>query len=89
MQLDLSKSELALLDEALKCWQASPHSESMCVTLISVMLGGKNQNKEQMESQVKAAQREAEAIVRERERKALLLRAKLLQAENRQSEHDQ
>lgn len=88
MTIDLTKAELELLDEALKCWQEEPRTEGIGVGLISALMRGKDQSKEQLRSELEARTREMTLLVRARERRGLLLRAKLMQAENRQSEHD-
>jgi hypothetical protein len=89
MTVDLSKAELALLDEALKGWASAPIRDGMGSTLLGVMLSSREERGErgEMQEKIQTEMVTAQNIARLRERQALMLRAKLYQAEAKDSEH--
>ena len=88
MILDLSNHEIELIDSALKVWSQQPMADGMSSSLIGAMFRGPNHDRERLGAEIKAEIAEAKSETQQRERQVLLLRAKLLQAQTRQSEHD-
>lgn len=83
--VELSRHELDLLDRALVAWQAQPMEKGMTTSLFSAILGrGEQPAIERAETRIK----EAGEVCRQRERQALMLRAKLAQVLNAASEHE-
>ncbi len=88
MQIDFSKSEAELMDEALKEWAQAPIRDGMGSSVLGLMLGRATQTDAEAKSAMKREIEEARESALKRERRALLLRAKLAQAMARESEHD-
>jgi hypothetical protein len=89
MIVELSKPEVELLDAALKEWANAPIRDGMGSSLLGVMLAGREENydREETKSRVQKEMEDCQKRSAVRERQALLLRAKLAQAEVRESEH--
>jgi ribulose 1,5-bisphosphate synthetase/thiazole synthase len=88
MTVDFTKAELDLLDEALKTWAVEPRVAAFGGMMLGAMLRDRtDQSKEAFLADQKVEREKVEAEILARERKALLLRAKLVQALNRESEH--
>lgn len=83
MTVELSSSEIDLLDEALKAWEKQPISEGFGTAMLRAVVGPKESRRETMEAEIAEVEKDSKA----RERRALLLRAKLMQASARESEH--
>jgi hypothetical protein len=84
MIVELSKPELDLLDEALKSWASAPMIEGMGFSMLTrMMIPREERDPKDMEKSIA----EATAKCKARERQALMLRAKLAQAEAKESEH--
>ncbi len=89
MNVDLSNPEIDLLDKALKLWAEEPIGRGMHSSLLGAVLGNQmGSTKEQVRQEARREMEEAKEECRCRERTALPLRAKMMQAKNRQSEHD-
>jgi hypothetical protein len=90
MNVDLSNSEIELIEKALKAWVEQPSADGTVNSMFGTILGsisGK-QGREEMLAEVKVEQAKAGEEVRRRERASVLLRAKLMQAQARASEHE-
>jgi hypothetical protein len=88
MTIELSKNEIELLDEALDVWEKKPHSEGMISSMLGMMTRRGEETKEQTASIMRKEIDEAIKETQQRRFKAILLRAKLIQALNKESEHD-
>jgi len=89
MMVDLSRKEIEQIDQALKTWAQEPHSSGILASLVESVTGKRlGKTIEQVKAEVQIEQAEATAECRDRERQTLMLRAKLFQACNRDSEHD-
>ena len=89
MNVQLSRPEVELIEQALKLWTEEPHHRMLSASMMGAMLRGvTGQSKEELQSDMMKDQAQARAEAALRERQSLLLRAKLLQAQARESEHD-
>ena len=86
MNVELSKVEMELLDEALKCWQDSPNRDGFGEAMVAAICS-KGSTDEQRTGEMKSVMEKSKQMALSRERKAFLLRAKLIQALTRDSEH--
>lgn len=86
MNVDLSKAEVELLEQALVAWESEAMSSGMTGALLSAMLPGssKEDRRAEMERELNAAKADGQ----KRRVKGVMLRAKLMQALSRESEHD-
>lgn len=92
MQIEFSQAEADLMDEALKDWAQQPIQQGFTGSMMSSILRGMSGNaegktKEEHAREVRGEIEEARKQALGRERRALLLRAKLAQAMARESEH--
>lgn len=88
MNIEISKSEAELIDEALKEWAHAPTMSNMMASILCRGLGGKaGQSEGEIEAKTREDVRKNNAEVAQRERRTLLLRAKIMQAVTRESEH--
>lgn len=91
MNIEFSQSEAELMDEALKAWAEQPVEQGFRGSIMSTFLrkslgaGGESIESIQKETRDEIAEAKKEALGRER--RALLLRAKIAQALARESEH--
>jgi hypothetical protein len=83
MNIELNKTELELLDEALQSWEREPTSGAMVGSMIGMIMAD---DKDRMQAVADKQRQEANKKVKERRYRSTLLRAKLLQALNRESE---
>ncbi len=86
MQVDLNKNELELLDKALILWEQEPLSGFLSGLMVSTMLSRGNKEELHREAESNKAEAEKECFIRRRT--SILIRAKLIQAANKESEHD-
>mgnify|MGYP003575295690 CR=1 FL=1 len=86
MKIELSKTEIELINDALRVWQHEPRQGlGMCTVLTHTLL---KDNKAEADRICKEETDKINTVVREREMKVILLMAKLIQAQTRNSEHD-
>lgn len=93
MQIELNQKEIEMLDDALVTWQKQPTTDGFGKAIFSTMIRGlaKREGEESAlspEDDPKAIHAQAELESKGRERKVLLLRAKLAQASAVASEHE-
>lgn len=87
MQVELNKIEVELIDKALEVWEKEAHSAPMFTSLVSAMLCPKEERDGEKLRREKDF-RDADVEARNRRTKSILLRAKLIQALARESEHE-
>jgi hypothetical protein len=81
MTIEFTAAELEILEESLKDWAASPLRDWMSSSMIRTLVGvNKARSEEEQRKQLEAEMSEAQNKSRVRERKALMLRAKIAQA---------
>ena len=88
MQIELTKQEINILGKALEAWEKEAGQTALNVSMMSMFLCPKEQreeNKALCDIELDKAKIEGE----KRKIQSLLLRAKLLQALNRSSEHEE
>lgn len=86
--IELTPQEATLIHAALKCWENEPCKDTIVSTMLAAMLGAhKGSSEEKWEAEIHARFDKSAVEVRKREMQALMLRAKLAQAEARASEH--
>jgi hypothetical protein len=89
MTIELNKTEVELIDAALDVWEKQPHSEGMMSSMLGLMTRrAEGESKEQARETMKQELETATKETQQRRFKAILLRAKLVQALNKESEHD-
>jgi len=96
MQVNLSKSELELIDTALTAWEKEAQQSAMTGSLLGVMLSGlaakseddAERRAETASERARITLEKADAEMRRRRNIAILLRAKLIQAASVASEHE-
>jgi hypothetical protein len=87
MIIDLSKTELELISESIELWEKEPHSNGFSSMLMECMLTPK-EDRDGFKEKIKEGTDKATAESNRRKRVAILLRAKLIQAEAKASEHE-
>lgn len=88
MTIELNQSEVEMLKEALDAWEKAQSSDALISTMLTAMLCPKDARDEMVE----ASKKEMVDAGREGQRRkdrATLLRARLLQASARASEHEE
>lgn len=90
MTIELSSADLELIDSALDIWEKQPSEEACRSSMMGIMLSGlkKNVDPTEAERQTEALFEKANKTAKERKHRGILLRAKLIQAMNRASEHE-
>jgi hypothetical protein len=90
MKVDLSKHEIELLDKALQCWEVESGGQALIGGVMTAILTGKNPEQEAAsKARFEKEMEKANADMKERKIKSLMLRAKLYQAISRESEHEE
>jgi hypothetical protein len=87
MIIDLSKTELELISESIDLWEKEPHSAGLSSMLMGAMFCPKEE-RDSLKDTVKKDMDKATLEANRRKRVAILLRAKLIQAEAKASEHE-
>lgn len=88
MQIEFSKAEADLMDEALKTWSQAPIQEGFSGAVMGAFLKrATGASDEDFKKETKDEIAEARMKALSRERKTLFLRAKIAQAMARDSEH--
>lgn len=85
MQIDLSQAELKTLETSLETWAEAPARDGFGMGFMEAMMC---KDKEDAAKGLKDTMNEAHLEVQRRKRQVILLRAKLIQAENKSSEHE-
>jgi hypothetical protein len=88
MTIELNKTEVELIDAALDVWEKQPQSEGMITSMLGIMTRSRDESTEETKSAIKRERDTAQKETQDRRFKAILLRAKLVQALNKESEHD-
>ncbi len=87
MQIDLSKTEIELIDKALEVWEKDPMSSQTFSLLAGSVLCPTSQ-REEFKAETATRMKEGEKEVQVRRMRSVMLRAKLFQGLARESEHD-
>lgn len=85
MTIELNKTEIELLDKAMQSWETEPAQTALMQTMVKAMLcrrEDQDETKEECEKDLAKGTVETQ----DRRRTSTLLRAKLIQALNRESE---
>ncbi|MBE2178896.1 MAG: hypothetical protein IAE97_00285 [Chthoniobacterales bacterium] len=85
MQIEISKAEVEMLQEALKCWQKEPVSSSAFGGMLTMIAFGK-ENKAEADKHIEAEGQKAKREAANREIKSTMFMAKVYQSLNRESE---
>ena len=88
MQIELTKQEIELLDIALDLWENEPQTIGLTSSMLGAMLFTGKRTKQEIEAAVRAEQEEARNESYKRRSRAIMIRVKLVQALNRESEHE-
>ncbi len=86
MRVNLSNTEIELIEKALDTYEREASSEALMGSMLGMMLTPKDQRDEE-KLRFKAEMEKAEEEMRHRRRVSTLLRAKLYQASALESEH--
>lgn len=87
MNIELTKQEAELLDTALDLWEKEPHSTGMVSLMLGSLFRGER-SKQEIEAVSRAEQDTARKEAHRRRMQSALIRVKIAQALNRDSEHD-
>jgi patatin-like phospholipase/acyl hydrolase len=87
MQIELSQSEMTILEQALDCWEKDASTGAMMGGLFSLMLSPKDE-RDNAKNAFKSEQEKALSEGQRRKRVSTLLRAKIYQAAALASEHE-
>lgn len=77
--MKLTREEIELMNQALESWVGQPAMSSLLAGMVCAGLRGPGFSKEDAEKAAKEAADEADAKVRARRERAILLQAKLIQ----------
>jgi hypothetical protein len=85
MNVELSKNEIELLEQALVTWEQEAMQQGMMGAIFGAMIPGgeKEERKKAVHNEIEVAKQESQ----KRRMKSTMLRAKLIQALSRDSEH--
>lgn len=86
MTVELSKSEIELIDKALETWERDDMSTAMMSSMLGSMIGPRVSETES-KARIRQEIEEAQDKCQQKRIKAALLRAKLFQSLARDSEH--
>ncbi len=85
MKVDLTSQEINVLAEAMEIWEKDSTTNAMMTGLMGAMLCPKDQH-EKYKSELELDMEKAKVEALSRKNRSILIRAKLLQALNRDSE---
>lgn len=89
MTIELSRSDVALIQEALTVWERDPNRSALVTGMLDCMLTSKTERDESvLKTRMEASTKRAEETMRDRRSRSILLQAKLLQADARRSEQE-
>jgi hypothetical protein len=86
MILEISKTDAELLDAALTCYEKEAVYSAMTGSMLGLMLSSED-SRDEMKAAMTKSMHEAELEGKQRRRRCTLLRARLIRAEARASEH--
>lgn len=87
MQVELSKREVELIEEAMYAYERIPIQDASMKGILGAVLGAKNQDESAMSARLAKEMATGDKEAMERKVESVLLRAKLYQALARDSEH--
>lgn len=87
MKVELSKTEVEMIGQALDAWEKQAQSDAAMGSMFTAIILGRH-DKDQARREIELEHKKANDETSSRRTRSIMLRAKLIQAEAQNSEHE-